>query len=80
MRAFHAALGTLWAMEDEIVLTHRHDDAERHQMAAGNESRVDGLRVREYECPCGFSAAVLSRTTEEQIGPSWPFRWSTRPA
>lgn len=67
-------------MEDEILITHQHRDTERHRMAPGNESTVDGLRVREYECPCGFSAALLSRNRDVDPGPSWPFRWRARPA
>jgi hypothetical protein len=60
-------------MPDEIDLHHRHPDTER-RMAPGEDSRVDGLRVRQYECDCGYAAAVLSPVDEEEQGQSWPYR------
>ena len=67
-------------MDQELELTHHHPDgSDRPRMRAGYESRIDGLVVREFECPCGYSVAVLAREAERQIGASWPFQFS-RPA
>jgi hypothetical protein len=42
-------------------------------MRAVDDDRVDGLRVREYACACGFVAAVLSRVEDEDPGTTWPY-------
>ena len=57
---------------DEVSLAHAHGD-EQYEMYAADDNRIDGLRVREYTCMCGFAAAVLSRVEDEQPGPKWPF-------
>lgn len=60
-------------------MVHRHDDAER-PMRHVDDERIDGLRVREFSCDCGYSVAVLSRVAEEQQGQSWPFAFRTASA
>jgi hypothetical protein len=65
-------------MIDEVGMIHRHDDGER-PMRHGDEERIDGLRLREYSCDCGFSAAVLTRMETERPGTSWPFQFRTQP-
>jgi hypothetical protein len=57
-------------MTDTVAMTHRHDDGER-AMRHVDDERIDGLRLREYTCDCGFSAAVLTRVAQERTGPSW---------
>jgi hypothetical protein len=59
------------ATGDAVVIQHRHDDFER-PMAPVDDSRVDGLRVRQFSCECGFGAAILSRNDPEEPGSSWP--------
>jgi hypothetical protein len=59
-------------MTDEVMLAHRHVDTEE-PMRHVEDERVDGLRVSEYACSCGFGAALLSRVDEEQQGASWPY-------
>jgi hypothetical protein len=59
-------------MIDHVVITHRHADDET-EMRHVDDERIDGLRLREYTCDCGFSAAVLTRVAEERPGESWPF-------
>ena len=44
-----------------------------------DDERIDGLKLREYACSCGFTAAVLTRVAEEQPGQSWPFRFREAP-
>jgi hypothetical protein len=44
-----------------------------------DDERIDGLRLREYSCDCGFSAAVLTRMETERPGTSWPFQFRTQP-
>ena len=63
-------------MSDEVMLAHRHVDAEE-PMRHVEDERIDGLRVSEYSCSCGFGAAVLSRVEEEQQGVSWPYKLPT---
>jgi hypothetical protein len=65
-------------MIDEVGMTHRHADGER-PMRYQDDERIDGLRLREYSCDCGFSAAVLTRVPEEHQGESWPFNFRTSP-
>jgi hypothetical protein len=62
---------------DEVVIQHRHQNAER-PMAPVDDSRVDGLRVRQFSCDCGFGAAILSRNDPDEPGPSWPIRFGVR--
>jgi len=57
---------------DEVTLIHRHDDGEQ-SMTPVSDDHVDGLRVREYACTCGFGTAVLSKVESEQQGASWPY-------
>jgi hypothetical protein len=64
-------------MSDELVIQHRHPDDAR-SMAPVDDSRVDGLRVRQFACDCGYGAAVLSRVDELEPGPSWPYRFGGR--
>lgn len=64
-------------MTDQVAITHRHADGEKTMNHADDE-RIDGLRLREYTCPCGFSLAVLTRVAEEQQGHSWPFAFRTQ--
>jgi hypothetical protein len=59
-------------MIDEVGMIHRHDDGEQ-PMRYQDDERIDGLRLREYSCDCGFSAAVLTKVEAEQPGRSWPF-------
>jgi len=63
-------------MTDEVLVAHRHIDTEE-PMKHVDDDRVDGLRVREYTCICGFGAAVLSRVDDEEQGASWPFTLRT---
>lgn len=63
-------------MTDEVQLTHRHGDSEE-PMNAVDDGRIDGLRVREFACSCGFAAAVLSRVEDEEPGVAWPFKFQT---
>jgi hypothetical protein len=62
---------------DEVGMNHRHDDGER-PMRHEDDERIDGLRLREYSCDCGFSAAVLTRVDSERQGASWPFQFRTQ--
>jgi hypothetical protein len=59
-------------MADEILISHRHPDGDQPMSAVG-EQRIDGLRVRQFSCDCGFGAAILSRVEEMEPGVSWPF-------
>ena len=59
---------------DEVVIQHRHPNAEA-PMARVEDSRVDGLRVRQFSCECGFGAAILSRNDPDEPGPSWPIQF-----
>ncbi len=61
---------------DQLAMTHRHADGE-FEMAHVDDERIDGLRLRQYACSCGFTAAVLTRVAEEQQGQSWPFQFRT---
>jgi len=65
-------------MVEEVGMMHRHADEERPMRHVGDE-RVDGLRLREYTCECGYSAAVLTRVAEQQQGQSWPFQFRSAP-
>ena len=60
-------------MTNEVMLAHRHVDTDE-PMRHVEDERVDGLRVSEYTCSCGFGAAVLSRVDEEKQGPAGPTR------
>ena len=62
-------------------MTHAHGEGHQAMLAVDDE-RIDGLRVREYTCGCGFSAAVLNRVEDEEPSERWPFRFerATRPA
>lgn len=66
-------------MVDEVAMVHRHDDGER-QMRHLDDERIDGLRLREFTCDCGYSVAVLTRVQEEQQGKSWPFAFRSSTA
>lgn len=57
---------------DEVLVTHAHGDAQQ-EMRPVDDDRVDGLRVREYACTCGFVAAVLSRVEDQEPGTTWPY-------
>lgn len=59
---------------DQLEITHRHADG-AFEMSHVDDERIDGLRLREYSCSCGFTAAVLTRVAEEQQGQSWPFQF-----
>jgi hypothetical protein len=59
-------------MSNEVMVAHRHVDTEE-QMKHVEDERIDGLRVSEYTCSCGFGAAVLSRVDDEEQGMSWPY-------
>jgi hypothetical protein len=61
-------------MTDEVQLTHRHGDTEE-PMNTVDDGRIDGLRVREFTCSCGFAAAVLSRVEDQEPGVSWPYKF-----
>jgi hypothetical protein len=63
-------------MSDEVLITHRHLENEE-PMDAVDDGRIDGLRVRQYACACGFAAAVLSRIEDQQPGMSWPYTFET---
>ena len=63
-------------MSDEVQVTHHHGDNEE-PMNAVDDGRIDGLRVRQYACECGFAAAVLSRVEDQEQGASWPYRFKT---
>jgi hypothetical protein len=63
-------------MSDEVQVTHHHSDNEE-PMNAVDDGRIDGLRVRQYACECGFAAAVLSRVEDQEQGASWPYRFKT---
>jgi hypothetical protein len=65
-------------MIDEVDMIHRHADGER-TMRFQDDERIDGLRLREFSCDCGFSAAVLTRMESESQGSSWPFRFRSQP-
>ncbi len=64
-------------MIDEVGMIHRHADGER-PMRHEVDKRIDGLRLREYACECGFSAAVLTKVDAERPGQRWPFSFSTQ--
>ena len=53
-------------------MVHRHEDEER-PMRHLDDERIDGLRVREYTCDCGYIAAVLTRVRDEVPSERWPF-------
>jgi hypothetical protein len=61
-------------MTDEVQVTHRHGDDEE-PMNPVDDGRIDGLRVRQYACGCGFAAAVLSRVEDQDPGVAWPFKF-----
>jgi hypothetical protein len=61
-------------MSDEVQVTHRHDDNEE-PMNRVDDGRIDGLRVRQYACDCGFAAAILSRVEDQEPGLTWPYRF-----
>jgi hypothetical protein len=61
-------------MSDEVQVTHRHGESEE-PMNAVDDGRVDGLRVRQYACACGFAAAVLSKVKDQEPGVTWPYRF-----
>jgi hypothetical protein len=63
-------------MTDEVQVTHRHGDNEE-PMNPVDDGRIDGLRVRQYACACGFAAAVLNRVEDQEQGASWPYRFQT---
>jgi hypothetical protein len=65
-------------MTDHVEMTHRHADGDE-PMAHVDDERIDGLQLREYTCPCGFSAALLTRVAEAHQGESWPFRFREAP-
>jgi hypothetical protein len=65
-------------MIDEVGMTHRHADGER-PMRYQDDERIDGLRLREYACDCGYSAAVLTRLEKELPGQRWPFAFKSPP-
>ena len=66
-------------MTDEVRITHRHGDDDE-PMDAVDDGRIDGLRVRQYTCRCGFAAALLSPVEDQKPGLSWPYRFeSTAP-
>jgi hypothetical protein len=65
-------------LTDHVLMQHRHDEGEQHMQHVDDE-RIDGLKLREYTCSCGFTAAVLTRVAEEQPGHSWPFRFREAP-
>jgi hypothetical protein len=65
-------MNEIHASVDEVIINHRHGDAPT-EMSTVDDERVDGLRVREYACSCGFAAAVLSRVDGEEPGKGWPF-------
>jgi hypothetical protein len=65
-------------MSDEVGMNHRHADGER-PMRHDDDERIDGLRLREFSCDCGYSAAVLTRMDSEQQGKSWPFQFRSQP-
>jgi hypothetical protein len=59
-------------MTDEVQVTHRHGDNEE-PMNPVDDGRIDGLRVRQYACTCGFVAAMLSRIEDQEPGLTWPY-------
>ena len=59
-------------MTDEVTVIHRHGDGEQPMLPVGDD-HVDGLRVREFACSCGFGTAVLSKVESESQGASWPY-------
>ncbi len=63
-------------MTEQVSIRHRHDDGEEPMLHVDDE-RIDGLRLREFTCRCGFSAAVLTRVAEERQGERWPFAFRT---
>jgi hypothetical protein len=65
-------------MTDNVAMIHRHDDDER-PMRHIEDERIDGLRLRQYSCDCGFAAAVLTKVEEEHQGASWPFSFRMAP-
>ena len=65
-------------MTDNVAMIHRHDDDER-PMHHIEDERIDGLRLRQYSCDCGFAAAVLTKVEEEHQGTSWPFSFRMAP-
>jgi hypothetical protein len=65
-------------MNDDVTISHSHADGEQ-PMDHVSDERVDGLRLQEYTCSCGFSAAILTRVTEERQGQSWPFQFRSPP-
>jgi hypothetical protein len=71
-RSNHGDMNQFQGVVDEVLVTHTHGDAQQ-EMRPVDDDRVDGLRVREYACSCGFVAAVLSRVEDEQPGTTWPY-------
>jgi hypothetical protein len=63
---------------DDVALTHAHSDIEQAMHPVGDD-RIDGLRVREFACACGFAAALLSRVDDIDPGPSWPYAFPPAP-
>jgi hypothetical protein len=61
-------------MSDEVQVTHHHGESEE-PMNAVDDGRIDGLRVRQYACACGFAAAVLSPVEDQEQGASWPYKF-----
>jgi hypothetical protein len=59
---------------DHVAVTHAHGGGDQPMQAVDDE-RIDGLRVREYTCVCGFTAAVLNRVEDEEPGAKWPFNF-----
>jgi hypothetical protein len=58
-------------MADSLAITHGHANVDEPMRAASDE-RIDGLRVREFVCACGFVTAVLNRVEDEEPGARWP--------
>lgn len=61
-------------MTNDVTVTHQHADEERAMQHVEDE-RVDGVRLRQYACDCGYTAAVLTRLEQERVGASWPFEF-----
>jgi hypothetical protein len=76
-----SAMSQLQGVAGEVLVSHSHGDG-HEEMRPVDDDRVDGLRVREYSCTCGFVAAVLSRVDDEEPGASWPYAFAPviRPA
>jgi hypothetical protein len=62
-------------MSDDVRMHHHHAEDGEQVMQHVDAERIDGLKLREYTCSCGFTAAVLTRVEEELPGQSWPFRF-----